>query len=404
MIVVALAAAAVIVLLATGGGPHHRRTPAAQRPGQPLVPSVSVPTAPAPPAPSPASAGPPALPAPAGEQFGVNVNRLFNDQTYSKQAIDAQLRALHRTGATIARSDALWQAAEPNPPLGGVHRYDWGFDDAVAGALAGNGLRWIAIVDYSAGWASVDPTKLNAPPRTPVDYGSFAGALAARYGESGSFWRAHPNLPRLPVDTYEIWNEPDSADFWSPAPDAAAYAQLYASARDAIRAADPTARVIVGGLTAPAIFLPAMLNARPDLRGHIDGVGIHPYGAGASGVLAHVLVARATLDSLGLRSVPLYVTEVGWATNPRGASNWLPADRRPSVIAATVADLGRINCGVAATLVYTWVTPERNPNDREDWFGINPPRGGASSDASALEVGIRRALATEARIHVCAGA
>jgi hypothetical protein len=66
--------------------------------------------------------------------------------------------------------------------------------------------------------------------------------------------------------------------------------------------------------------------------------------------------------------------------------------------------LGRIDCGVAATLLYTWVTPERNPNDREDWFGINPPRGGSSPEASALALGIRRALATEVRIQLCAGA
>jgi hypothetical protein len=269
--------------------------------------------------------------------------------------------------------------------------------------LAANGLKWIPIVDYAAGWASVDPTHLNAPPSTSLDYAAFAGALAARFGKSGSFWQLHPNLARIPVDTYEIWNEPDSADFWWPSPDAAAYDQLYASARDAIRAADPTARVIVGGLTAPATFLPAMLNARPDLRGHLDGVAIHPYGASATGVLARVRGTRATLDSLGLGSVPLYVTEVGWATSPLGANNYLPAERRPGVIAATVADLGHTDCGVAATLVYTWVTPERNRDDREDWFGINPPSGaGSSPDAAALRLGIRRALAPSAQIHLCA--
>src|SRR4051812_29513871 len=75
-----------------------------------------------------AGAGAPAAPAPAGERFGVSVNRLFNDGSYSAQQIEVQLAALRTTGTTIARSDALWEATEPTPPVGGRHRYVWGFD------------------------------------------------------------------------------------------------------------------------------------------------------------------------------------------------------------------------------------------------------------------------------------
>jgi polysaccharide biosynthesis protein PslG len=396
--VLALVAAGTVVLVLNGGGSQRRRGPAVHNPPSPLVPTPSVPTAPLPPTPAPASAGPPASPAPTREQFGVNVNRLFNDRTFSEQAINAQLRALRKTGATIARSDTVWAAGEPNPPLAGVHRYEWAFDDEIARTLAGNGLRWLPIVDYSTAWASVDPARGDALPQAPVDYAAFAGAVAARYGKSGSFWREHPNVPRVPVDTYEIWNEPDVG---APGTSAAGYDELYASARDAIRSADPAARVVVGGLTAPATFLPAMLIARPDLRGHIDGVGIHPYGVSAGEVLARVAGTRATLNALGLAAVPLYVTEVGWPTKPPGSKNSLAPQRRPSVIAATLTDLGRVDCGVAATLLYTWVTPERNPHDREDWYGIHPPRGGSSSDASAFESGIRAALEPGHRIHLC---
>ena len=44
-------------------------------------------------------------------------------------------------------------------------------------------------------------------------------------------------------------------------------------------------------------FLAGMLAARPDLRGHIDGVAIHPWGPNPAAVLDHVRSARAELRS-----------------------------------------------------------------------------------------------------------
>ncbi len=230
----------------------------------------------------PAPLGPPAQPAPASEQFGISVNRLFNDQFagrgYTRVQIDDQLTELAATGATAARSDTLWSAAEPNPPDAGGHRYDWAFDDEIAGTLAAHGLRWLPIVDYAPGWAATVPSSSVSPPRLVGDYAAFAGAFAARYGLGGSFWHAHPGLRAEPVDTYEIWNEPDNAQFWPPAPSATTYADMYLRARDAITGADPSARVIIGGLTNPGVFLPALAAARPGFFAHVDGVAIHPYG------------------------------------------------------------------------------------------------------------------------------
>ena len=92
---------AITVLLSSGPGPraHRLRTPTIAAAG----------------------AGPPAQPAPASEQFGANVNLLFNSGSETQQQIDAQLQALRRTGATLARSDAFWEGAEPAPPVDGVH-------------------------------------------------------------------------------------------------------------------------------------------------------------------------------------------------------------------------------------------------------------------------------------------
>jgi hypothetical protein len=348
------------------------------------------------------TAPPPGKPAPAGEQFGVNVNRLFDDGTYSPAQMEAQLRALASTGATLARSDALWEATEPTAPVGGVHHYSWSFDDRIAAQLAAHGLSWLPIVDYSAPWAQSVPGQDHSPPARAGDYAAYAGALAARYGNGGSFWREHPALPARPVGTYEIWNEPDNSEFWTPGPNAAAYADLYTAARDAIRAADPDARAIVGGLTHPNTFLPAMLAARPGLHGQLDGVAVHPYGNPLV-VLGKLRSDRATLDRLALSAVPLYVTEFGWTTSPAGTLNYAPAERRPRYIEATTAALGHLDCGVAAVTLYTWITPQRNPADREDWYGIDGLDGSPTASSRAFAQGVRRAGRPAATIRLCDG-
>jgi hypothetical protein len=327
----------------------------------------------------------PALAPPPGEAFGVNVNLLFNDFSYSAAQIGGQLAAVRATGATLARSDALWEATEPRAPVDGRHTYDWSFDDQIAGSLAAHGLTWLPILDYSAPWAQSIPGQDHSPPRSDADYADYAGAFAARYGPGGSFWRAHPQLTAEPVTAIEIWNEPDNPEFWEPAPDAAAYAGLYIAARRAIDGADGGIRVIVGGLTNAPVFLPAMVAAQPQLRGHVDGVAVHPYGT-PNTVVARVSAARATLDSLGMAEVPLYVTEFGWTTEPPGALDYAPAAVRDRYIQGTVTALGHLDCGIAATLLYTWVSPQGDAADSQDWYGIADPAGGgltAATDAFA---------------------
>jgi hypothetical protein len=348
----------------------------------------------------PPGAGPPAQPAPAGEQFGANVNLLFNSGAESQQQIDAQVQALRQTGATLARSDAFWEATEPAPPVDGVHRYEWTFDDEIAGSLAAHGLRWLPIIDYSAPWAQSIAGQDHSPPRSVDDYAAYAAAMAARYGPGGAFWRSHPELPATPVETFEIWNEPDSGEFWTPTPDAARYADLYIAAREAIDAADPSARVIVGGLTNPTNFLPAMIAARPQLRGHIDGVAIHPYGTPGV-VLAKIRSDRATLVALGMEGVPLYATEFGWTTTPPGALDYVPASRRPGYISATVATLGHLDCGLAASILYTWYSPQLNPADSQQWYGIDSLTSGLTADTDAFAQGLRRAQAPSRNLRIC---
>ncbi len=324
---------------------------------------------------------------PPREQFGASVNLLFNGRNISDAVIASQLAALHATGATLARSDALWEATEPTAPVGGVHRYDWSFDDGIAGALASHGLRWLPIVDYSPAWVQSVPGQDHSPPSSDADYAAYAQALAARYGPNGSFWREHPDLPALPVSAFEIWNEPDNSLFWVPHPDPARYAGLYAAARAAIHAVDPIATVLIGGLAYGQSFLPSMVASDPGLQ--IDGVAIHAYRTNPLAIVQVVAGMRQTLNALDLQAVPLYVTEFGWTTSPPGALDYLREQLRPRYVELTLPALAA--CDVAATILYTWFSPGQDPRNSQQWFGISasPP------DVAAFAAGVRLAARTQ---------
>jgi hypothetical protein len=334
------------------------------------------------------------------EQFGVNTGVMFNSEQYTRAQIDAQLAALAATGATVVRSDALWEYIEQQPPIGVFHRYNWTLDDQIVSSLAAHGLHWLPIIDYSATWARAAPNQLHSPPSSVGDYANFAAAVASRYGPGGSFWLENPGIKPVPVLTYEIWNEPDNATFWPPTPNPAAYATLYTTARNAIKAKQPGAEVLVGGLTRPPWFLANLLAADPGLRGQIDGVSIHPYASTPGHVLAGVRDARLAMRSVGLAGVPLYVTEIGWTTHGSGFDSASAAER-PGFISTTISTLGHTDCGVAAVMLYAWTTPERNAANPEDWFGISPPGAGGSPDTAAFTTAIAAAEAPAPPVLLC---
>jgi hypothetical protein len=326
--------------------------------------------------------------APGVDYAGVNIQTLVFE--FPQSSWPAQLDGVAAAGIRLARFDALWQAAEPNPPSGEEHRYRWWRFDPVVALMAQRGIRWLPIIDYSARWAAAgaDPS---SPPRSPEPFAVYAGAVAARYGEKGSFWREHPELPRLPVTDYEIWNAPNNSTHWYPSPDPAAYADLYLAARRAVRAADPEARVWIGGLAGEnaSSFLREMYSRRPGLRGNVDVAGLHPYGANPSQVFGWVGDLRATLDALGEVDVPIAVTELGWATSGSGAGRRIPDNVRARYFGTLTEAFGRSDCGVATVMPHTWVSAERNPFDVDDWFGIHHPDGRPSETERAYSEALR---------------
>jgi hypothetical protein len=103
-------------------------------------------------------------------------------------------------------------------------------------------------------------TNPHAPPANPAEYAAFVGALAQK-------WAGR-------VAAYEIWNEEDHSRWWAGGPDAPAYARLLKAAYPAVKAADPSATVVLGGMTGNDYsFLEGVYQAGG--KGSFDAVGVH---------------------------------------------------------------------------------------------------------------------------------
>ncbi len=314
--------------------------------------------------------------------FGVNDEELFSTP---QSEWPAQMTAMQDGGVKLVRTDADWGMAESTPPKGDVRTYDWSRFDALVSALASHRLTWFPIIDYSAWWASAIWHDPYAPPRNDSDYAHYANALAQRYGANGVFWHAHPELPYLPVEQWEIWNEENfTSVYWQTGYDPGRYVDLYLAARSAIRSADPRAKVVLGGLGdgpgSYTTYIARMYQHRPDARGQIDAIGLHPYPQDGDQTAASSMQAigtlRTYLNSVGDKNVPIEITEVGWTTDPDGG---VADDYRAQQLTQLIDDLAASNEGVTEFMPYAWVTDHTVP----DYFGMFSPDGAPTLEGTA---------------------
>ncbi|MES1193676.1 MAG: hypothetical protein ABUM26_05075, partial [Solirubrobacterales bacterium] len=153
----------------------------------------------------------------------------------------------------------------------------WGAIDRLFIAAAHRGLHVLPLLNGTPRWAT---GRDGALPTDTHAYAVFVGAVVARYGPSGSFWRAHPTLDeRLAPAWFELFNEPYFARPSHSAITAQRYAALAGAAIRAGRAADPTARFLLAvdpstssDADLDARWLDRLEQAHPGLLAAADGV------------------------------------------------------------------------------------------------------------------------------------
>ncbi len=112
---------------------------------------------------------------------------------------------------------------------------------------------------------------------------------------------------------WQIWNEPNIPYYW-PQPFAAHYVALLRAAREAIKRADPGARVVLGALTNYSWSALREIYAIRGAGRTFDVIAVDPYTASPHGVITILTRVRDVAKTSGHARVPLIASEVGWTS------------------------------------------------------------------------------------------
>ena len=275
--------------------------------------------------------------------------------------------------------------------------------DRIVANAAARGLTLLPVVERTPSWDAAVPGNVGSPPRALPPFAAFLSALVHRYGSGGSFWQSHPNLPRVPIRMWQIWNEPHFTTYWSQQPFAPGYVKLLAAAHAAIKAADPSAKVVLAGLADFSWQYLAQIYRVPGARRLFDIVALHPYTAEPRGVITIMQRARAVMNQFGDSAKPILATEITWPSSEGKAPPQFGVSTTEAGQAARLAEVvpllmaNRAKLGLIGFYWYTWMgdeTPRPHPYGF-DFAGLLKYVGGQVTPKPALAVFRRSALRIE---------
>jgi hypothetical protein len=245
---------------------------------------------------------------------------LMTDLTWGISDSDAVKTAadLQTVGAQWVRLDINWHDAEP--VRGQYDPATLAMTDNAVGLARAAGVQIVMLVADTPTWESGSTNPLTQPSR-PADYAKFVQFISARYAGK--------------IAAYEIWNEENTARFWPSGPAPAQYANLLEAAYPAVKAGDPSAAVVFGGLSFNDYrYLEGVYAAAPDIGRYFDVMATHPYTNGAAApeditrdpdgrISEYSFPAyrevRAAMLAHG-DDKPIWFTEFGWSTTTAGGT------------------------------------------------------------------------------------
>jgi hypothetical protein len=294
-VVVALVAAGAVVAVV---GHHHGTHPAITTAPNGSTPSGGINRA--------------RIPGLAADHFGISTGvQLFNEKVAK---IDADMAAFEAMPTHWVRTAVRWDLVEPNSP----NQDDWTKVDRIVDDARQDHLNLILDITGTPPWARspAATTNVQFPPDLQT-YATFTGKIALRYQGR--------------VAAYELGNEPNHVKSFA-TPDPKLYEQVLRLSYPLIKASDPKAQVLTGGLggtTANGViggdeYLAALY--KDGAKPYFDGVSYHPYtypllpsdDTGARS-WSRMLHAREVMVANGDANKKIWVTEYGAPTGGPGS-------------------------------------------------------------------------------------
>lgn len=227
--------------------------------------------------------------------YGINVHQVDNDI----------LRKVKEAGIKWLRVGASWAGTEPTKGL-----YDWAQLDRVTAYADGNDLSLLLVVAYTPGWAN-NNKGIKYPADNVAEWENFVRIIVNRYKDRVKYWN--------------IWNEPNSEEFFGRGKDVFVE-EVFLPAARAVRETDPSAFIVgpelahLNGTNSEWYFwMKYILEQAGD---YIDVISHHIYKNEGVYYIYELLEAGETLipsvqeiiQDTGNQSKQFWITETGWDT------------------------------------------------------------------------------------------
>jgi hypothetical protein len=244
-------------------------------------------------------------------------------------------------GVQWTREELPWDLIEPSNGQFSSSAIAW-YDDTLRLA-ADKGFGIVGMLLTTPAWARDGACRSSywCPPANVHEYAEFAAWMVERYDGDG--YNDSPGSPRIAA--WEIWNEPNDTALWpnissDPHARKRRYGDMLVAAYQSIKAADPSALVLIGGVfiydgsCAGGIcdgfnFLNApggVFQQVPAARHAFDVFSIHPYiptDRPDAPAIPKVITVEGRIrnsrdwlnhPAIGRPDAPIWVTEIGWCT------------------------------------------------------------------------------------------
>ena len=288
----------------------------------------------------------------------------------SDSDLNKDLSEMAGMGITWVRFDIEWGFVQANQS-----KYDWSRYDRIINTLNKYNLKALPILTYSPEWARVPGCRGGAhcPPADPKTFATFASAAATRYKSKG-------------VHYWEIWNEPNSYDFWATKSDCVAYTNLLKATYPALKKADSASFVITGGLAQLSTtdvnisaleFLQCIYDN--DGKNYFDAVGDHPYTFPAlpsdsqSNAWAKMSKTspsfRGIMVANGDSNKKIWMTEYGAPTGGPDSHWYITEDKQAKMVEDTLS-LYKSYSWAGPIFFYTYIDSGFDSSTNEIFFGF----------------------------------
>jgi hypothetical protein len=304
----------------------------------------------------------------------VSEDVLAGDATYRSGNLSSQATL----GVGLLRQTFDWSEIEKEPG-----QYDFGVYDEYVAAATAHGMSVLPVLfkppPFASGASGAAASRGTHPPRQPGSLGVFAAALVRRYGPQGTFWQERPGIPRAPIRTWQIWNEPNLKAYWPAGPNPKGYTKLLKVAAAAIKHQDPRAEIVTAGLPDSRLSKPLPLLAyikrmyKARAKAAFDTLAINPYVRDHRELLKKLRAVRQLMDRHGDRRAGIWITELGWADAGPRSPFVVGAGRQAANVRRSFELIGRERrkLRLRGVIYYSWRDASPYPPLYQDFWGLH---------------------------------